>query len=155
MSLIVSIIVIGILKCLFVFRPRGFGQLVRARNIKTVGDLSALTPTEIKSLPIRSPKLSNVRKALKVYHEQQVLYTLRFCIFTFVMQVDSNTSHLTTQRKGRSDELKSFDEMEKMTSEPEDMELPQNQDEEKIPAEPKGEKFEAVLILLELNTFTH
>lgn len=65
-------------KCLymFVFRPRGFGQLVRARNIKTVGDLSALTPTEIKSLPIRSPKLSNVRKALKVYHEQQVLYTL-------------------------------------------------------------------------------
>lgn len=94
--------------------PRGFGQLVRARNIKTVGDLSALTPTEIKSLPIRSPKLSNVRKALKTYHEQQ--------------------------RKGRSDELKSFDEMEKMTSEPEDMELPQNQDEEKTPAEPKDEK---------------
>ncbi|XP_056321218.1 telomere-associated protein RIF1 [Danio aesculapii] len=84
--------------------PRGFGQLVRARNIKTVGDLSALTPSEIKSLPIRSPKLSNVRKALKTYHEQQ--------------------------RKGRSDDLKSFDEMEKMTSEPEEMELPQNQDEE-------------------------
>ncbi|XP_005167632.1 telomere-associated protein RIF1 isoform X1 [Danio rerio] len=84
--------------------PRGFGQLVRARNIKTVGDLSALTPNEIKSLPIRSPKLSNVRKALKTYHEQQ--------------------------RKGRSDDLKSFDEMEKMTSEPEEMELPQNQDEE-------------------------
>ncbi|KAI7808890.1 putative telomere-associated protein RIF1 [Triplophysa rosa] len=94
--------------------PRGFGQLVRARNIKTVGDLSALTPTEIKSLPIRSPKLSNVRKALKTYYEQQ--------------------------RKGRSDELKSFDEMEKMTSEPEDMELPQNQDEEKTPAEPKDDK---------------
>lgn len=84
--------------------PRGFGQLVRARNIKTVGDLSALTPSEIKSLPIRSPKLSNVRKALKTYHEQQ--------------------------RKGRSDDLKSFDEMEKMTSEPEEIELPQNQDEE-------------------------
>ncbi|KAA0715825.1 Telomere-associated protein RIF1 [Triplophysa tibetana] len=94
--------------------PRGFGQLVRARNIKTVGDLSALTPTEIKSLPIRSPKLSNVRKALKTYYEQQ--------------------------RKGRSDELKSFDEMEKMTSEPEDMELPQNQDEEKTPAEPNDDK---------------
>uniref|UniRef100_A0A8C1H4Z7 Replication timing regulatory factor 1 n=1 Tax=Cyprinus carpio carpio TaxID=630221 RepID=A0A8C1H4Z7_CYPCA len=55
--------------------PRGFGQLVRARNIKTVGDLSALTPSEIKSLPIRSPKLSNVRKALKTYHEQQVFIT--------------------------------------------------------------------------------
>ncbi|XP_048050059.1 telomere-associated protein RIF1 isoform X2 [Megalobrama amblycephala] len=89
--------------------PRGFGQLVRARNIKTVGDLSALTPSEIKSLPIRSPKLSNVRKALKTYHEQQ--------------------------RKGRSDDLKSFDEMEKMTSEPEEMELPQNQDEEQTPGE--------------------
>uniref|UniRef100_A0A674CZM1 Replication timing regulatory factor 1 n=1 Tax=Salmo trutta TaxID=8032 RepID=A0A674CZM1_SALTR len=52
--------------------PRGFGQLVRARNIKTVGDLSALTPSEIKNLPIRSPKISNVKKALKIYHEQQV-----------------------------------------------------------------------------------
>ncbi|XP_042619526.1 telomere-associated protein RIF1-like [Cyprinus carpio] len=94
--------------------PRGFGQLVRARNIKTVGDLSALTPSEIKSLPIRSPKLSNVRKALKTYHEQQ--------------------------RKGRSDDLKSFDEMEKMTSEPEEMELPQNQDEEQTPGEAQDDK---------------
>ncbi|KAL0963984.1 hypothetical protein UPYG_G00316070 [Umbra pygmaea] len=91
--------------------PRGFGQLVRARNIKTVGDLSALTPSEIKSLPIRSPKISNVKKALKTYHEQQ--------------------------RKGRSDELKSFDEMEKMTSEQEEPSLPQNQEEEedKAPGE--------------------
>uniref|UniRef100_A0A671K254 Telomere-associated protein RIF1-like n=1 Tax=Sinocyclocheilus anshuiensis TaxID=1608454 RepID=A0A671K254_9TELE len=89
--------------------PRGFGQLVRARNIKTVGDLSALTPSEIKSLPIRSSKLSNVRKALKTYYEQQ--------------------------RKGSSDDLKSFDEMEKMTSEPEEMELPQNQEEEQTPGE--------------------
>uniref|UniRef100_A0A8C2HM17 Replication timing regulatory factor 1 n=1 Tax=Cyprinus carpio TaxID=7962 RepID=A0A8C2HM17_CYPCA len=94
--------------------PRGFGQLVRARNIKTVGDLSALTPSEIKSLPIRSPKLSNVRKALKTYHEQQ--------------------------RKGRSDDLKSFDEMEKMTSEPEEMELPQNQDEEQTAGEAQDDK---------------
>eukprot|EP00064_Thunnus_orientalis_P014116 superscaffoldBa00002411_g14157 len=70
---------------------RGFGQLVRARNIKTVGDLSALTPGEIKTLPIRSPKISNVKKALKIYEQQ---------------------------RKGRGgDELKSFDEMEMMTSE--------------------------------------
>lgn len=57
---------------LFVPRPRGFGQLVRARNIKTVGDLSALSPGEIKLLPIRSPKVSNLKKALKIYHEQQV-----------------------------------------------------------------------------------
>uniref|UniRef100_A0A7N6FFZ1 Telomere-associated protein Rif1 N-terminal domain-containing protein n=1 Tax=Anabas testudineus TaxID=64144 RepID=A0A7N6FFZ1_ANATE len=57
---------------------RGFGQLVRARNIKTVGDLSALTPTEIKTLPIRSPKISNVKKALKIY-EQQVHQEIESC----------------------------------------------------------------------------
>ncbi|KAM6984966.1 telomere-associated protein RIF1 [Aplochiton taeniatus] len=85
--------------------PRGFGQLVRARNIKTVGDLSALTPSEVKNLPIRSPKISNVKKALRAYHEQQ--------------------------RKVRGgDELKSFDEMEKMTSELEETSTPHNQEEE-------------------------
>ncbi|RVE58497.1 hypothetical protein OJAV_G00209920 [Oryzias javanicus] len=68
---------------------RGFGQLVRARNIKTVGDISALTPAEIKTLPIRSPKISNVKKALKVFEQQ---------------------------RRGRGAELKSFDETERMTS---------------------------------------
>ncbi|NWW93051.1 RIF1 protein, partial [Rhynochetos jubatus] len=51
---------------------RGLGQLIRAKNIKTLGDLSALTASEIKTLPIRSPKVSNVRRALKGYHEQQV-----------------------------------------------------------------------------------
>ncbi|XP_034741016.1 telomere-associated protein RIF1 isoform X2 [Etheostoma cragini] len=82
---------------------RGFGQLVRARNIKTVGDLSALTPSEIKTLPIRSPKISNVKKALKSYEQQ---------------------------RKGRGgDELKSLDEMEMTTSELENS-VPQNLDEE-------------------------
>ncbi|CAH2305477.1 telomere-associated RIF1 isoform X2 [Pelobates cultripes] len=50
---------------------RGLGQLIRAKNIKTVGDLSTLTPSEIKTLPIRSPKISTVKKALRVYHEQQ------------------------------------------------------------------------------------
>lgn len=59
-------------------RSRGFGQLVRARNIKTVGDLSALTPSEIKTLPIRSPKISNVKKALKNY-EQQVRQGIEGC----------------------------------------------------------------------------
>ncbi|NXA15805.1 RIF1 protein, partial [Sapayoa aenigma] len=51
---------------------RGLGQLIRARNIKTVGDLSTLTALEIKTLPIRSPKVSSVKKALKGYHEQQM-----------------------------------------------------------------------------------
>ncbi|CAN9498574.1 unnamed protein product [Ophioblennius macclurei] len=83
---------------------RGFGQLVRARNIKTVGDLSALTPTEVKTLPIRSPKISNVKKALQNYEQQ---------------------------RKGRSgDELKSFDETERMTSEVEETSAPQTADED-------------------------
>ncbi|XP_061697080.1 telomere-associated protein RIF1 [Syngnathoides biaculeatus] len=73
---------------------RGFGQLVRARNIKTVGDLSALTPKEIKTLPIHPPKISNVKKALKTFEQQ---------------------------RKGKGeDELKSFMEMEIMTSKPEE-----------------------------------
>ncbi|KAL4635539.1 telomere-associated protein RIF1 isoform X1 [Arapaima gigas] len=88
--------------------PRGFGHLVRARNIRTVGDLSALTPDEIKSLPVRSPKLSNVKKALKTYHEQQ--------------------------RKGRGDELKGFDETEKLTSEPEQRDPAESRDEDKTAA---------------------
>lgn len=53
----------------------------------------------------------------------------------------SYTSHLAIQRKGRSDDLKSFDEMEKMTSEPEEMELPQNQDEEQTAGEAQGKHF--------------
>ncbi|KAL2302072.1 hypothetical protein Nmel_009482 [Mimus melanotis] len=40
--------------------------------VDTVGDLSTLTALEIKTLPIRSPKVSNVKRALKGYHEQQV-----------------------------------------------------------------------------------
>ncbi|KAH0621388.1 hypothetical protein JD844_022632 [Phrynosoma platyrhinos] len=51
---------------------RGLGQLIRAKNIRTVGDLSSLSAAEIKTLPIRSPKVSNVRRALKGYHEQQI-----------------------------------------------------------------------------------
>ncbi|XP_014806822.1 PREDICTED: telomere-associated protein RIF1 [Calidris pugnax] len=51
---------------------RGLGQLIRAKNIKTVGDLSTLSASQIKTLPIRSPKVSNVKKVLKGYHEQQV-----------------------------------------------------------------------------------
>ncbi|XP_078408685.1 telomere-associated protein RIF1 isoform X2 [Cetorhinus maximus] len=50
---------------------RGLGQLVRAKNIKTIGDLSSLTVAEIKLLPIRSPKVFVVKKALKAFYEQQ------------------------------------------------------------------------------------
>ncbi|XP_068185708.1 telomere-associated protein RIF1 [Antennarius striatus] len=87
---------------------RGFGQLVRARNVKTVGDLSALTCNEVKTLPIRSPKVSNVKKALRIFE----------------------------LRKGRGgDELKSFDEMELMTSELEETTAAPNQDGDKASVE--------------------
>ncbi|NXF86251.1 RIF1 protein, partial [Eubucco bourcierii] len=51
---------------------RGMVQVIRARNIRTVGDLSNLTASEIENLPILSPKVYNVKKALRSYHEQQV-----------------------------------------------------------------------------------
>ncbi|XP_043848504.1 telomere-associated protein RIF1 [Dromiciops gliroides] len=51
---------------------RGLGQLIRAKNIKTIGDLCTLTAAEIKTLPVRSPKVSNVKKVLRIYHEQQM-----------------------------------------------------------------------------------
>uniref|UniRef100_A0A671K182 Telomere-associated protein RIF1-like n=1 Tax=Sinocyclocheilus anshuiensis TaxID=1608454 RepID=A0A671K182_9TELE len=89
--------------------PRGFGQLVRARNIKTVGDLSALTPSEIKSLPIRSSKLSNVRKALKTYYEQQVIVYLALVSSPLLWEIISYISHLAVQRKGSSDDLKNVE----------------------------------------------
>lgn len=76
-------------KCFIIIvgnRCRGFGQLVRAKNIKTVGDLSALTPTEIKTLPVRSPKISNVKKALRIYEQQ-------------VSQVTSSRSRISPGKK--------------------------------------------------------
>ncbi|CAL8370380.1 unnamed protein product [Arctogadus glacialis] len=87
--------------------PRGFGQLVRAKNIRTVGDLSSLKPLDIKTLPIRSPKITNVKKALQLYEAQRKM-------------------------RGFGDELKSFEEMEKMmsSSEPEETNTSLNQEED-------------------------
>uniref|UniRef100_A0A8C5AFH4 Replication timing regulatory factor 1 n=1 Tax=Gadus morhua TaxID=8049 RepID=A0A8C5AFH4_GADMO len=97
--------------------PRGFGQLVRAKNIRTVGDLSSLKPLDIKTLPIRSPKITNVKKALQLYEAQRKM-------------------------RGFGDELKSFEEMEKMmsSSEPEETNTSLNQEEDgKTPHETLGE----------------
>jgi len=44
---------------------RGVGHLVRAQNIKTVGDLSSLSENQIEALPIRS-----VRSALRTFTSQ-------------------------------------------------------------------------------------
>lgn len=54
----------------YLFRARGLGQLVKARNIHTIGDLSSLTEKQVDELPIRSPKVSVVRKVLRKYEEQ-------------------------------------------------------------------------------------
>ena len=52
---------------MYFFRSRGLGQLVRARNIHTIGDLSSLSENDIHSLPIRSPKVDTVRKVLNKF----------------------------------------------------------------------------------------
>uniref|UniRef100_A0A7M5VBR8 Telomere-associated protein Rif1 N-terminal domain-containing protein n=1 Tax=Clytia hemisphaerica TaxID=252671 RepID=A0A7M5VBR8_9CNID len=49
---------------------RGFGHLVRAQNINTVGDLSSLSENQIEALPIRSPKVKTVRSALRNFTTQ-------------------------------------------------------------------------------------
>jgi len=49
---------------------RGVGHLVRAQNIKTVGDLSSLSENQIEALPIRSPKCATVRSALRTFTSQ-------------------------------------------------------------------------------------
>ncbi|KAJ1188532.1 hypothetical protein NDU88_005293 [Pleurodeles waltl] len=72
---------------------RGLGQLVRAKNIKTIGDLSTLTITEIKTLPIRSPKISTVKKALRVFHEQQ-MKTRGFDEFVALEEADKQINGL-------------------------------------------------------------
>ena len=62
-------------------------------------------------------------------------------------------SHSLLKRKGRGDELKSFDEMERMTSELEDMNAPHNQeDDDKSTGEALGE-FLPSKVLLRSNLF--
>ena len=51
----------------------GLVQLVRARNITTVGEMSSLSEKQVQSLPIKSPKVFTLRNALRSF-EQQVSY---------------------------------------------------------------------------------
>ena len=51
-------------------RMRGLGQLVRAKNIHTIGQLSSMSESDINGLPIRSPKIATTRSALSAYAEQ-------------------------------------------------------------------------------------
>ncbi|KAL9968125.1 hypothetical protein ACROYT_G026458 [Oculina patagonica] len=50
---------------------RGMGHLVRAQNIHTIGNLSALKEEQVKNLPIKSPKVPTLKKALKRFHQTQ------------------------------------------------------------------------------------
>lgn len=44
---------------------------MKARNIHTIGDLSRLSKKEIDNLPIKSPKVSTVRKVLRTFVSHQ------------------------------------------------------------------------------------
>ncbi|XP_022237618.1 telomere-associated protein RIF1-like [Limulus polyphemus] len=46
---------------------RGLVQLIRAQNIKTIGEFSALTAPDIQKLPIISPKVETTRNVLNKY----------------------------------------------------------------------------------------
>lgn len=52
------------------YRSRGLEQLVRSRNIRTVGDLCNLSEYEVHNLPIRSPKVPTLRKVLKQFEDR-------------------------------------------------------------------------------------
>lgn len=53
------------------FRSRGLGQLLRAKKIHTIGDLASLSEYDIHNLPVRSPKVSNVKTVLTNFKQQQ------------------------------------------------------------------------------------
>ncbi|RDD40447.1 Telomere-associated protein RIF1 [Trichoplax sp. H2] len=55
---------------------RGLEQLVRAMNICTVGDLCSLSENQVQSLPIRSPKIPNIKNALRKFQNLQDTKTI-------------------------------------------------------------------------------
>ena len=70
---------------------RGLGHVVHAQNIRTVGNLSALTKDQVEKLPIRSPKVSTLRRVLRNFHENrtpknsktnQLRGNLRVCLWS-------------------------------------------------------------------------
>lgn len=48
---------------------RGMGHLVRAQNIHTIGNLSALKEDQVNNLPIKSPKVLTLKKALRRFQQ--------------------------------------------------------------------------------------
>jgi hypothetical protein len=47
----------------------GLVHLVRARNIRTVGNISSLSKQEVQTLPIKSPKVENLKQALRNFQQ--------------------------------------------------------------------------------------
>lgn len=52
--------------------------MVHAQNIKTVGNLSALSKDQIEKLPIRSPKVSTLRRVLRNFSENRAPKSPKF-----------------------------------------------------------------------------
>ena len=48
-------------------RVRGLKNLLSAKNIKTVGDLAAMSEPELETLPVPQPKSSRIRDALQYW----------------------------------------------------------------------------------------
>ena len=56
----------------FPYSTHGLVHLVHARNIRTVGNISSLTEQQIQTLPIKSPKVENLKQALRNFQQQLV-----------------------------------------------------------------------------------
>ena len=67
--------------CVFACSTNGLVNVVRAKNINTVGDISSLTERQIQGLPFKSPKVLTVRNALKSF-EKQVMDMVEECSST-------------------------------------------------------------------------
>ena len=60
----------------------GLVHLVHARNIHTVGNISSLTEQQIQTLPIKTPKVENLKQALRNF--QQQLVQVRIILFLYL-----------------------------------------------------------------------
>ncbi|XP_062606334.1 telomere-associated protein RIF1-like [Saccostrea cucullata] len=94
---------------------RGLGQLVKARNIHTIGDLSRLSEKEIDNLPIRSPKVSTVRKVLSVFESQHSSKKSKASIEEAKDNSDGTT--LPVSHSSKDDEVEVLPSMEAELSE--------------------------------------
>ncbi|XP_019635030.1 PREDICTED: proteoglycan 4-like [Branchiostoma belcheri] len=98
---------------------RGLNQLVRARNIHTIGDISTLTPLEVQSLPIRQPKVTTLKKALEMFHNQQESKRLKQ---TSGSKMEATESLAAASHEAKTEEtadLEPAKEREQVTDQPE------------------------------------